>query len=395
MKKSIFVAALLLLLGSAAMAQRQANPQQIMKTISKQLHGDRWIELYKPHFVVVEDEEKSTRFYFEYDEDYMLTTLEEQSLEGNTWTTQYASSYEYDFSYNVIEILTKDVVNDEEYLLETFTYDGGKLSEDLYQEWNGTNWENVSKYVYNYLATSTQVLLWEWDGGNWTPSYMFTYSENGNTEELLIQYMQGGAWQNEQRLTTTLNDDGTVSEILYESCDVNVWFIDGKKVYHYTNGLYDEVIYYLFVYDDENSYWLESTKAEYGYDAHGNATSGVSFCNFGDGWENCSGEFEMAYGEDRDVYEFDGLRFDAEYIDVTGVEEPEAVSLTFYPNPVNDVLVIRTDDFQKAEVYSLTGAKLLESTSNKVDVKGLQAGMYLLKVYDGMTGCNARVFVVK
>ena len=393
MKKSFFALALLMVFGSAAMAQRQANPQQMMNKIRKQVHSDRWIEVYKPHFVVVEDEMNSTRFWFEYDEDYMLTTLEEQSLEGSTWTTQYASSYEYDFSYNVIEILTKDVVNDEEYLLETFTYDGGKLSEDLYQEWNGTNWENVSKYVYNYLATSTQVLLWEWDGGKWTPSYMFTYTENDNTEEELVQYMEGGAWQNEQKLTYTYDGSlvsGLLSEILSQLWIDNAWENEYKKTYHYSNGVYDRITEAGW----DGTQFTDNAKSEYEYDSHGNATSGEYFCDYGSGWENCFGELEMAFGED-EVYEFDGVRFDAEYIDVTGVGEPEAVSFTFYPNPVNTMLTVRSDDFQKAEVYSLTGAKLLESTSNKVDVKGLQSGMYLLKVYDGMAGCNARVFVVK
>lgn len=394
MKKSIFALALFMAFGSAAMAQRQANPQQMMNKIRKQVHGDRWIEVYKPQFVVVEDEMNSTRFWFEYDEDYMLTTLEEQSLEGSTWTTQYASSYEYDFSYNVIEILTKDVVNDEEYLLETFTYESGRLSEDLYQQWNGTNWENVSKYVYNYLATSTQVLLWEWDGGNWTPSYMFTYTENDNTEEELVQYMEGGAWQNEQKLTYTYNGSlfsGLLSEILSQLWIDNTWENEYKKTYHYSNGVYDRITEAGW----DGTQFTDNAKSEYEYDSHGNATSGEYFCNYGSGWENCFGELEMAFGED-EVYEFDGVRFDAEYIDVTGVDEQtENAGFTFYPNPANEVLTIHSNDFQKAEVYSLTGAKLLESTSNKVDVKGLQAGMYLLKVYDGMAGCNARVFVVK
>ena len=104
----------------------------------------------------------------------------------------------------------------------------------------------------------------------------------------------------------------------------------------------------------------------------------------------------MAFGTNYDVYEYEGLRFDAEYLDVTGVEDhAETASFTFYPNPVNDVLVVRSDDFLKAEVYSLTGAKLVETTSNRVDVSALLSGMYLLKVYDGTTGSKACVFVVE
>ena len=392
MKKSIFALALLFVLGSAAMAQSQANLQHVLKNVSKQFHGERWIELFCPHYVVVEDESYSTRFCYEYDDDYMLITVEEQLSEGSSWTTHYSSSYEYDYNYNVIEIFTKDAVNDVEYSLETFTYESGMLSEDTYQEWNGSDWTNVSKYVYNYSSAMTQVLLWEWDGGNWTPSYMYTYTESGNTEELLIQYMQGGAWQNEQKLTYTYNGEGLLEEILLQDWLDNVWSNGYKTSYHYSNGLFDRVV--TAVWDE--SYWIDMAKAEYVYDTHGNAVSGEYFCDYGDGWESCYGDLEMAYGENHNVIEYQGLRFTAEYIDVTSVGEQSGnVGFTFYPNPVNDVMTVRCDDFQKAEVYSLTGAKLAETTSNQVDVSSLQAGMYLLKVYGKETGCKARVFVVK
>ena len=320
----------------------------------------------------------------------MLTTREEQVLQEGSWTPVFATNYEYDFNYNVIEILTKYAVSDEEYSRETYTYQSGSLSEMLYQEWDGSDWANISKYVYNYSTAATQVLLWEWDDSNWTPSYMYTYTEDGNTEEILIQYMQGGAWQNEQKLTKTYND-GRIAEILSEIWVDNVWENDYLTSYHYANGLYDKIV--TANWDGTN--FTDAAKSEYVYDTHGNAISGEYFCDYGSGWEACHGIMEMMFGENHDVYNYYGIKFDAEYIDVTGVEEPETVKFTFYPNPVNNVLTVCSDDFQKAEVYSMTGAKLLESTARKVDVKGLQAGMYLLKVYDGVVGCNARVFVVK
>ena len=391
MKKSTFVLALLMVFGSVAMAQHQANPQQILKSISKQLHGERWIEIFSPQYVVVDDEVSSTRYYYEYDEDYMLTTLETQHMENGAWTPFTVSTYDYDFNYNVIEIFTKYADNEEEISLETFTYEGGVISEDVYQEWDGSDWVNDYKLVYNFNDDVTAVLLWDWDGDNWAPSYLYTYTKGSNTEELLIQYMQGGAWQNEEKQTRTYNDEGALTDILTEFFVNNVWEQAYLTNYHYTNGLFDRVVKSALNGDQI----VEVSKCEYTYDNHGNAISGESFC-YDNGWQNCSGVLEMAYDSNYDVIEYEGVRFSATFIDVTSVgEETVADNFTFYPNPVKNVLVVRAEDFQKAEVYSLTGAKLKETTLNRVDVSELQSGMYLLKVYGKETGCQARVFVVK
>lgn len=392
MKKMIFTLSLLLAFGGAAMAQRFADPHQIWKTISKQFHGEMRTEIYKPQFVVVEGEEATIRYSYEYDEDYLLTRLDYQTMQDGSWETYAASQYDYDFTGNVIEIFTKDVANDVEFSLETYTYLNGLLDEDVYQLWDGNNWVNDQKWVFNYLEGEYSVLQWEWSDGSWSPMYLYSYTEQGNIVELLIQYMQGGAWQNEAKQTAHYNAEGQIEEIVTELWVNNSWRKRFTTTYHYTNGMFDEMITSLW-------YGESSTpvrKCEYEYNAQGNAVWGESYCDSGRAWELCTGTLEMAFGSNYDVYEYEGLRFDAEYLDVTGVEDhAETAGFTFYPNPVNDVLVVRSDDFLKAEVYSLTGAKLVEATSNRVDVSALRSGMYLLKVYDGTTGSKACVFVVK
>ncbi|MBR1564448.1 MAG: T9SS type A sorting domain-containing protein [Paludibacteraceae bacterium] len=76
-------------------------------------------------------------------------------------------------------------------------------------------------------------------------------------------------------------------------------------------------------------------------------------------------------------------RISLKHEDPAGVEDVKSSNfLTIYPNPVQDMLFIRSDGkVQAASVYSLAG-QLQMSTQNtsSVDVSGLQTGMYMLQV---------------
>ena len=393
MKKSTLILALLMIISGSAMAQRHNVPPQLLYRMQRQLRGATRAEMYRPSTIIVNGSDNASRYTYTYDEDYFLIRMEEEYKgENNVWRPYSEYLYEYDYNGNVIEILVRDTELDEDYSRETMTYSGGKLMVDLYQEWNGSTWVNISKAEYNYYTDEIlMVIIWDMENGTWAANYMYTYTTTGNTYEMLMQYMQGGAWQNEARMTTTFNEDGTKDEILTEFFETNVWEMAYKDTYHYTNGHFDEIMEYFWV----NGEWTEESKSIYRYDAHGNSVSGESYC-YDNGWVACFNDLEISFDNNNMEYTFSGVSFEATYFDLTGVgEEPEAESFTFYPNPVKNVLTIKADDLQKAEVYSLTGAKLAETTSNRVDVSGLQAGMYLLKVYGEETGCKARVFVVR
>lgn len=392
MKKTTIVLALLMVFGSVAMAQHQSHPQRVLKNVEKQLKGQRWIEINCPHTVVLETMEGTYRFVFTYDEDYYLTTLETQvNNEFGGWVNSYTTTYEYDFNGNVTEILEVDDFSGENSSLETYTYNGDILSSVLYQYWEDGNWVNLEKEEYTFDDYSTIVLDWAWTGTTWAMDYLYTFTYSDTSTELLIQYMQGGAWQNEEKQTSTYNEDGELLSVLYEEWNEPVWENNWMMTYDNTGGLYDMVHEYAW-----NGSWNEVEKSKYEYDDKGNAIRGMHLCSDGSAWSECSGDLEMYYDYNYDYYCFVGISFEATYIDVTSVGEGTvADNFTFYPNPVKDVLVIRADDFQQAEVYSLTGAKLMETTSNRLDVRALQSGMYLLKVYGKETGCQTRVFVVK
>ncbi len=62
------------------------------------------------------------------------------------------------------------------------------------------------------------------------------------------------------------------------------------------------------------------------------------------------------------------------------VNEQNSIELLIYPNPVVDVLTIVTDDFLKAELYSVNGQLILSSNLKTINVSDVVQGVYFIKV---------------
>lgn len=63
-----------------------------------------------------------------------------------------------------------------------------------------------------------------------------------------------------------------------------------------------------------------------------------------------------------------------------GVDNHDATSITLYPNPVQNTLMVKAHEVSSITVYSLTGQCVAESPSNQVDVASLQPGVYFARV---------------
>jgi hypothetical protein len=84
-----------------------------------------------------------------------------------------------------------------------------------------------------------------------------------------------------------------------------------------------------------------------------------------------------------------------EYVDLTSVDENAAAKFMVYPIPAENEIQIQAEGFQKAEIYSLTGQKLMESQSEKMNVGALSSGIYLLKVFDRAGNAETQKLMVK
>lgn len=68
------------------------------------------------------------------------------------------------------------------------------------------------------------------------------------------------------------------------------------------------------------------------------------------------------------------------FTDITGIVEV-VNAYTIYPNPAVDVVIVRGEGFEKAEVFNIAGQKVMESNDARIDVKSLNSGVYMVKVY--------------
>ena len=91
------------------------------------------------------------------------------------------------------------------------------MTEDLYQDWNGSIWVNYEKFSYEYNENNNQIekLRQNWDGFVWmnTSKQSYTYDGNNNLIESLGHGWDGSAWVISSKSSytyapaTAMNDD--------------------------------------------------------------------------------------------------------------------------------------------------------------------------------------------
>ena len=395
MKKGLFVLAVLVMaLGNVSFAQRKAELKSNANANVLKHYGVRDETTVVPATAYWEttdgEQYRTTYTYDEYDY-YLTEELTEVNYDYG-WLEFSLLTYDYDFSGNVIEIVAQ-IMEDggwENEARASYTYDDDLVTEVIIQEWENGNWENETKEVYNYSGDVTTVLYWDWNGSNWSSDELWTYTKDGNTIELIIQYMQGGAWQNDEKQLLTLDFDEHVTEILDQDWVGTSWVNDERTTYIYEDGVFTNKN----VEDWNGSAWEDDLAFEYEY-VDGNAKHGECFEKEAGQWTPADDDIEMAFGYGAKSNEYYGYRVDIQYVDLTQVGENTTASFVVYPVPAQDVLFIETDSFQKAEIYSLSGQKVMESLRDRMNVSALSSGMYLIKVYDREGGCSSQRFVVK
>ncbi len=167
-----------------------------------------------------------------------LFLLEEelwQEWDGSNWVDDYKDSHTYDVNNNRIELLLQDwdgsnFVNDYKY---TFTYDGNNnMIEELYQTWDGSNWVNYIKETYTYDVNNNmmEVFVQNWGGSNWVNNTKITntFDVNNNLIERLEQEWDGSNWVNNTKITNTFDVNNNLIEQLVQYWDGSTWVNSAK-----------------------------------------------------------------------------------------------------------------------------------------------------------------------
>lgn len=397
MKKAFFTLAVLVMaFGNMGFAQSKVElKSKATEMVFKQygLTRQSYIVPQQANYYESDGTQHRTTYY--YDESELTLTEEITETYWDFWQNDSRITYEYDFYGNVFEMLGQewDGSDWEDAMRVSYTYDGDVIMEDVYQMYVDGQWVNLIKEVYNYNGDQWTVLVWEWNGTTWASSVLNTFTREGTTIVHLMQYMEGGAWQNDEMYTYTLDFDENIVEILWQEWEDPEWVNFEKTTYVYDGGVYTEQN--VQMWDDDD--WMDNYRYTFEYDALGNAKHGNCFEYDGDDiWVPSDGDIDMAYDYNAETKSFYASDVDMVYVDLTNVNEnAQGVNVKVYPVPAENELFIQTEDFQKAEIYSVTGQKLMESTMEKMNVSSLSQGVYLLKVYGQSGKTETQRIVVK
>ncbi len=64
-----------------------------------------------------------------------------------------------------------------------------------------------------------------------------------------------------------------------------------------------------------------------------------------------------------------------------GIDEKNTGKIAFYPNPTSDFITI-SQNFDLAEIYDMSGKKMIATNNSTIDVTRLSNGVYVLKIND-------------
>jgi len=398
MKKALFILTIMVMaFGNMGFAQSKAElraktTERIFKLFG--LGRESYIVPQQANSFDVDGTQHRTTYY--YDESEYTLTEEIAEIYYDAWTNESRVTYDYGFYGNVIEMLgqTWDGNAWEDVVRASFDYDGDVVKEVVYQFNMGGVWVNDIKEEYSYDGDQWTVLFWAWNGTTWNSDELYTYTRHESVIELVIQYMEGGAWQNESKVIYTYDFDDNLEEILYMdwNSEGTVWQNMEKETYVYEGSVYTDQ----YVQSWDGAGWNDEYHYVYEYDGNGNAKHGACFEYEGGTWIPGDGEINMAYGYNADTKSFYASEVEMDYVDLTAVNEnAQANNVKVYPVPAENELFIQADGFQKAEVYNVTGQKLMESNVDVLNVSTLSAGVYLLKVYDIVGNCATQRVVVK
>lgn len=396
MKKGLFILAVLVMaFGNVGLAQSKAEMKaKITERIFKQygLVRQSYIVPQQVDYSEVDGTQHRTTYY--YDESEFSLSEEVMETYYDYWVNEARALYEYDFNGSVLEAIIQQWNGDdwEDEMMMSYDYNGDMLNEVIYQNNMGGVWMNVAKEVYNYNGDTWTVLYWLWNGTTWSSDMLYTYTRSGNTIELLMQYMEGGAWQNEGKEIYTLDFDENITEIISQEWEDNTWVNDKQTTYLYEGGVYT----HKYIKEWDGTAWVNDYHFTYEYDANGNAKHGECYAFGGYDWGLADNDIEMAFDYNATSTSYYGCCVDVVFVDLTGLNEnAQTVNFKVYPVPAENEIQIQVEGFQKAEIYSLTGQKLMESQYQKMNVAELSSGLYIIKVYDLEGGCATQRFVVR
>lgn len=394
MKKLILSLAIATMVCSSGNVFAQRSDRMVQaKAIAQQRFQQDRDAMYEPVSVNYTDENERYLVTYSYDEyDYYLLQELTQEKVGNNWVNEDLVTYEYDWMGNPSVILEQEWENGiwKNDTKTTCTYNNdGTPDEYIIQEWENGTWKNEEKVNFTYTDDVTRILYSEWSGV-WNADEMITITYSFDGFELVEQYMQQGAWQNEDRMLVSYNDNFFIASQIVQEWQNNSWVNVMRMTYNYEGLVYTSILDEIWYGD-----WQDFAKTTYVYDNNGNATQAQAYIKINGLWVGTSTDIVMPYAYNEKSKDFDASEVTMTYADITlsTNEMLQNTAFNLYPNPANGMISVNGEGFEKAEIYNIAGQKVMESSNAQIDVKALQAGVYMVKVFGNGSSEMLRVVV--
>ncbi len=232
------------------------------------------------------------RYVFSYDYRALVVSVIRQKFEEGEWVNFMRDNYSYFFNGDLhTHLLEKWDVNSGmdwvNYNRTTLDYLGGNVSSDLYELWNGAEWENagLTEYENGSYGNHITAVIKYWDNGNWALEEKWLYDYSSNGENLLSKTSQewnGAEWENDSRNLYDYDVDRRTSAT-FETWRDTAWKTISRYTYAYdendnrTSSLYQ-------IWNGEG--WTNMSLYTYAYDSDGNNTSKIRQGWYNEDWVN-------------------------------------------------------------------------------------------------------------
>ena len=373
MKKSIFTLAIAMMAccSGNVFAQRSDRMSEVM-AFAQQCYQQAGRSMYEPVTANYSDFDNEYRKYYSYDEnDFSLYEELTQMKDANEWVNHQSNIFEYD--------------------------EMGRTSSTLIRVWENNAWVNSFKLDYVYGEDVIHVMDSAWVDGGLKARYNYTIIDTPESYEMLQQeFQEDGTLRNNYKEIISYNADHHIVSIIYQNWNDAANAFQNSTMHSYIyEGSVCTTVYYS---DWENEDWTEPDgKFEFTCDDHGNTTQAIAYLLDNGQWYEgrlcASVMVPYAYNE-KNILIY-ASRMDIVYSDITlsTNEMTENTAFNLYPNPANDMISVDGEGFEKAEIYNIAGQKVMESSNALIDVKALQAGVYMVKVFGNGSSEMLRVVV--
>ncbi len=344
----------------------------------------------------------------QYNQNGMLSIWLVKTNTGSGWYNNFLTTFIYDINNNLIikaqlswNISKWDSSNSIIY----YYNEQGKLFQELYQTYTGTDWLNSYRTTYRYYDISGDIdtaIIETWVNNQWQKSELihYFYSEQNRKDSILFYIWNGSGWQYDRKTNFYYNNSSTSPDSMLATYwgGGDLWMNYFKSVM--TNDSNNNKIeqtdqtWQAFYWQNFQSWFLT-------YNNFNFVTS--AYCKLWDGknWVDGDGNFTIS-NPNGFMAGFVTNRIDIYYSNITGIaDEKESQEFNFYlsqnyPNPFNPTTIINyyipKTCLVTLKVYNILGKEVASLVNEEkapgnhqvqFNAAGLASGIYIYRINAG------------